>query len=114
MSFLRRVSVYPLYAKLLLEGANRRLQCRLAPQDIAGQRSGPSGIIPIFVHPRMACYVPLLAGQVLVLGVIRIPTLAKGLDNLLAVGLHKYSIPLFLRVVRPLDGFQTQSTHCYS
>ena len=103
-----------LYVELLLKRTNGRFQGRLAPQNVARQCSGPSRILPVLVHPGVASNIPLLTSQVFVLGIIRIPPLTKRLGNCLPVWFHEYGVPFFSRVVRPLDGFQAQSTHCYS
>ena len=100
--------------KLLLKRPNGCLEGRLAPQNIPRKCSCPSRVRPVFVHPRMSGNVPLLACEVLVFRVIRVPLLTKRLGNCLPVWFDEHGIPLFLGVMGPLDSFQAQSTHYYS
>ena len=95
-----------LYVELLLKRSNRRFQGGFAPQDIPRECSGPGGIGPVFVHPRMTGNVPLLPCEVLVLGVIRVPPLTKRLGDCLSVRFHEHGVPFLLGIMGPLDGFQ--------
>lgn len=95
-----------LYVELLLERTNRGFQCGLAPENIPRECSSPSRVRPVFVHPGVTGNVPLLPCEVLVLGIIRVPSLTKRLGDCLTVRFDKYGIPLFLGVMGPLDGFQ--------
>ena len=95
-----------LYAELLLKRTNRRFQCGLAPQNIPRECSGPSRVRPVFVHPGVTGNVPLLASEVLVLGIIRVPPLTKRLGDGLSIGFHEYGVPFFGRVMGSLDCFQ--------
>ena len=64
------------------------------------------------MHPSMAGNIPLLSREVLVFRVIRVSALTKRLDDCLSVWFHEHGIPLFLRIMGPLDSFQAQSSHC--
>ena len=95
-----------LYVELLLERTNGGFESGLAPQNIPRECSGPGGIGPVFVHPGVAGNVPLLACEVLVLGIIRVPPLTKRLGDCLSVRFDKDCIPLFCGVMRSFNRFQ--------
>jgi hypothetical protein len=95
-----------LYVELLLKRPNRSFESGLAPQNIPRECSGPGGIGPVFVHPRVAGNVPILPSHILVLGEIRVPPLTKRLGDGLPVRFHKYGVPFLFRIMGPFDSFQ--------
>ena len=110
-TFIRAFNLM-LYVELLLKRTNGSFQCGLAPQNIPRECSCPSRVRPVFVHPGVAGNVPLLPCEVLVLGVIRVSSLTKRLSDCLPVWFHKHRIPFLFRIMRPLDSFQAEPTHC--